>query len=153
MTGELRFRQADVHDSETLALLYRQLDPSGNRPEPARVRELLVRLRSYPDYRVYLALKDDRVVGTCALLIMDTLGSRCAPEAVVEDLVVDQAGRGRGVGRAMMEFAMDRARQAGCYKLVLSSNMEREDAHRFYDAIGFRRHGVSFVAELDREHP
>lgn len=83
---------------------------------------------------------------------MDTLGSRCAPEAVVEDLVVDQAGRGRGIGRAMMEFVMARA-QAGCYKLVLSSNLEREDAHRFYDAIGFRRHGVSFMAEPDREHP
>lgn len=87
-------------------------------------------------------------MGTFALLIMDTLGSRCA--AVVEDVVVGEIDRGEGIGRAMMKFAFEKAREAGCYKIVLSSNLEREDAHRFYDAIGFRKHGFSFIVEPDR---
>jgi GNAT superfamily N-acetyltransferase len=48
----------------------------------------------------------------------------------------------------MMKDAMRRAAQAGCYKLALSSGLHRPEAHRFYEALGFRKHGHSFVVEL-----
>jgi GNAT superfamily N-acetyltransferase len=44
-----------------------------------------------------------------------------------------------------MEHARQQCRAAGCYKMALSSNLNRESAHRFYDALGFERHGYSFV--------
>ena len=44
----------------------------------------------------------------------------------------------------MMEFAMEFARQQGCYKLTLSSNLARGDAHAFYRSLGFEQHGLSF---------
>lgn len=152
MSADPFVRQADENDSETLVHLYRQLDPGSGRPDGNTVRALLARLRSYPDYRVYLAFRNGRIAGTFAMLIMDTLGSRCAPAAVVEDVVVDESERGEGMGRLMMEFALEKAREAGCYKLVVSSNLGRADAHRFYDAIGFRKHGFSFVVEPERDH-
>jgi GNAT superfamily N-acetyltransferase len=45
----------------------------------------------------------------------------------------------------MMEHARALAREAGCYKLALSSNQKRVEAHAFYERIGFERHGFSFV--------
>ena len=57
-------------------------------------------------------------------------------------------GGGRGIGRAMMEHALSEARQAGCYKLALSSHLMRRDAHRFYESLGFERHGYSFAVFL-----
>jgi GNAT superfamily N-acetyltransferase len=45
----------------------------------------------------------------------------------------------------MMEHARELAREAGCYKLALSSNQRRVQAHAFYERLGFERHGVSFV--------
>jgi len=39
-------------------------------------------------------------------------------------------------------------RSAGCYKLALSSNLKRAGAHRFYDSLGFERHGFSFVTRF-----
>ena len=45
----------------------------------------------------------------------------------------------------MMEHARALAREAGAYKLALSSNLKRTRAHAFYDALGFQRHGISFV--------
>jgi GNAT superfamily N-acetyltransferase len=48
----------------------------------------------------------------------------------------------------MMTHAMAQAQQAGCYKLALSSNHERKDAHAFYASLGFAQHGLSFVIEL-----
>ena len=45
------------------------------------------------------------------------------------------------------DFARGRGREQGCYKLALSSGMPREAAHRFYESLGFRRHGYSFWTE------
>lgn len=108
------------------------------------------RMAAYPDYGLYVATAaDDRaVVGTFALLVMDNLAHGGAPSAVVEDVCVDERRRGRGIGRAMMTFAMERAREAGCYKLSLSSNQARAGAHAFYRALGFEQHGVSFHVRL-----
>ncbi|MGZ8403454.1 MAG: GNAT family N-acetyltransferase [Rhodoplanes sp.] len=56
---------------------------------------------------------------------------------------------GHGIGRAMMRFAIERAQQACCYKLVLSSNATRKRAHAFYESLGFERHGYSFRIMLE----
>ena len=80
---------------------------------------------------------------------MDNLGHRGTPSAIVEDVVVDATRQGGGIGRQMMHYALERSREAGCYKLVLSSNLKREAAHRFYDSLGFKRHGYSFLMELE----
>ena len=49
----------------------------------------------------------------------------------------------------MMRFAMARATEKHCYKIVLSSNAKRERAHSFYESLGFERHGFSFRIMLD----
>jgi GNAT superfamily N-acetyltransferase len=79
---------------------------------------------------------------------MENLAHMGAPSALVENVVVDERCRSQGIGAAMMHFAMDEARRAGCYKLALSSNLVRERAHAFYDRLGFERHGYSFRVML-----
>jgi GNAT superfamily N-acetyltransferase len=110
--------------------------------------EIMERIARYPDYRIYVAVCDGRVVGTFALLIMDNLAHRGAPSAVIEDVAVDPGWQGRGVGTVMMRHALAVAGEKGCYKAVLSSNMERERAHAFYESLGFARHGYSFRVTL-----
>jgi len=45
--------------------------------------------------------------------------------------------RRRGIGEAMMRFAIDEARRRGCHRVQLTSNKRRRDAHRFYERLGF----------------
>ena len=59
--------------------------------------------------------------------------------------MVASDARGQGIGRTMMRFAMQRCAARGCYKLALSSHLCREEAHRFYEALGFGKHGYSFL--------
>jgi GNAT superfamily N-acetyltransferase len=102
------------------------------------------RFARYPDYVLYVAELDGEIVGTFALLIMDNLAHMGTPSAVVEDVVVDAAHQGHGIGRAMMTHAIAICRSKGCYKMALSSNLKREKAHAFYDSLEFERHGYSF---------
>ena len=49
----------------------------------------------------------------------------------------------------MMEYARERCRERGCYKMALSSNLARDEAHRFYESLGFDKHGFSFRMPID----
>jgi GNAT superfamily N-acetyltransferase len=127
------------------------LDADGQAPlDLAAAQERWDAMARYPSYQVMLLELEGETEpkGTYSLLIMDNLGHRGAPSAIVENVAIDPAFRGQGLGRLMMEDAMARAAAAGCYKLVLSSNDNRVDAHAFYTRLGFRRHGTSFHVDL-----
>ena len=144
-TCAVSVRSAVETDLPAVLALYAQpgLD-DGSTLSLADARELFMRFARYPDYTLYVACQGDTVVGTYALLIMDNLAHCGTPSGIVEDVAVAPAQQGQGVGRAMMAHARERCREAGCYKLVLSSNGKRDEAHRFYESLGFERHGISF---------
>ncbi len=147
--SEVIFREAGDDDLPAILKLYsaaRISDDQAFTVEEAR--QHLQLFRRYPSFRIFVALIDNAIVGTYELLIMDNLAKRGKKSGVVEDVAVDPACQGRGIGRAMMNHAREQCRQVGCYKFVLSSNLKREDAHRFYDALGFERHGYSFLTRL-----
>ena len=108
-------------------------------------RAHLARIHGRGNLRLLAAVSGGEVVGTYSLAIMEKLGKRGTPAGVVEDVAVAPARQGQGIGRAMMAHAIEECRKAGCYKLALSSNLKREGAHRFYESLGFKRHGYSFV--------
>jgi len=79
---------------------------------------------------------EGRIVGslTLALFRIPT-----AMRAWIEDVVVDEAVRGRGVGDALNRAALDRARDAGAKTVDLTSRPTREAANRLYKRIGFEQ--------------
>jgi GNAT superfamily N-acetyltransferase len=144
-------READNRDLPGVLALYAQPDLDDGVVLPLHDAErIFARFARYPDYTLYVAEQDGRIVGSFALLVMDNLGHLGAPSAIVEDVVVGPVLHGRGVGRAMVRFAIERCREKHCYKLALSSNAEREGAHAFYESLGFERHGYSFRIALEQ---
>ena len=101
-----------------------------------------------PNHTIYVAEQDGVIVGTFALIIIPQLAHGGTCSGIVEDVVVSSDQRGQGIGQQMMRFAIERCQQAGCYKLVLSSNKRRHAAHRFYEHLGFQQHGISFLIEV-----
>lgn len=91
-----------------------------------------------PNHRLLVVEVDGRIVGTAVLIVIPNLSHQGRPWAVVENVVVDETERGAGHGEQLMRYALEEARQAGCYKLSLTSSKERPDAHRFYQRLGFR---------------
>jgi ribosomal protein S18 acetylase RimI-like enzyme len=142
---DVTIREATATDLPSILRAYAEAGiDAGEAFSPAEAEAHFARFRDYPNYRVLVAESGGAVVGTFSLLIMDNLAKRGTPSGVVEEVAVLPAYQGRGIGRAMMAHALERCREAGCYKMALSSNQSREPAHRFYDSLGFERHGYSF---------
>ena len=148
----MHIRPATEDDLPGVLSLYAQPDMDrGQTLSLEEARELLRTFARYPSYRLFVAsaqVQPEQVIGSFALLVMHNLAHRGTPSAIVEDVVVASTHQGQGVGKAMMLHAQAMARQAGCYKLVLSSNQRRLNAHAFYRSLGFMQHGLSFQMEL-----
>ncbi|MDH4427348.1 MAG: GNAT family N-acetyltransferase [Acidovorax sp.] len=147
----LHIREATLADVESVLALYAAIEDSlADVLTLEQAQAVWAQFARYPSYRLWVACdaaNGDAVVGTYALLVMHNLAHRGAPSAIVEDVVVAPDLQGRGVGRQMMAHAMQQARDAGCYKLALSSNARRTGAHAFYESLGFAQHGLSFVVD------
>ena len=149
--NDLVIRVATEDDIPAILRLYRdaQIDGEGGfTVEEARTHFAL--LESYPYFRIFVALVGEWVAGTYELVILDNMAKCGRKSGIVEDVAVHPDHQGQGVGRAMMQHALDQCRLAGCYKMTLSSNLKRQGAHLFYDSLGFTRHGYSFQIELPK---
>ncbi|HKQ46891.1 MAG TPA: GNAT family N-acetyltransferase [Phycisphaerae bacterium] len=150
MTPSLDIRSATADDLPDILRLYALPEfDDGRTLSLDEARNRFEGLRRYPDYHIYVAWQARRIVGTFALLVMEKLNHLGTPSAIVDDVIVATECRSQGIGRRMMEHAMQLARQKGCYKLALSTNVKRAEAHRFYESLGFVRHGYSYIINLD----
>lgn len=145
--SDIHLRPVTEAELPLLTEILAELD--GNAPFPVEhVRAKWLEMRRFPDYVAYFAELDGAIIGTLSINVFPVLSGDLRSEAIAEAVVVRPPFRGRGLGRAMMRAAMDLAAEKGAYKLALSSNLRRLDAHRFYDGMGFTRHGVSFSIEV-----
>lgn len=143
--GAITIREIQSQDLERVLELYREGEIGAQESfSPEEAGAQLAAFRRYPSYRVFVAEFEGEIAGTYELLIMDNLAKRGQRSAIVEDVAVTKRHRGRGIGRAMMQHAFELAKDARCYKVTLSSNLNRGDAHAFYEALGFEKHGYSF---------
>lgn len=142
-------RTALEKDIPRILELYRQLAfrPEDYRMSPIEeVRKVFRRMERYPDFKLLVAEDNGRVVGTTILAVLPGFAHGTSPFCVVEYVVVDEACRSRGIGKLLMESVKSIAKDAGCYKIMLTSDVRRERAHKFYRSLGFEpsAHGFRF---------
>jgi GNAT superfamily N-acetyltransferase len=143
-------REAGPDDADTLAALLAEMDDEPERRMDAeQMRKVMADMAAYPDFRAYLALSDTgSPVGTFTVMVFSSPSHHGTRQAILDAVVVTRSCRGQGVGGAMLRHALNIAAASGCYKMTLSSNLKRVDAHRFYDDLGFHQHGISFSIPL-----
>lgn len=152
--AEVTVRDAGAADLSTIAALFVSAGMEAANCAGVSIEDAWHRLRAeVPGSRVLLAERAAIPVGTLTFVVVPSLSHRGAPAALVESVAVAADAQGHGVGRALMEAAMHLAREAGCYKVALSSNVKRDKAHAFYEHLGYAVHGLSFAVMLDAAPP
>jgi GNAT superfamily N-acetyltransferase len=147
----LQIRSARRQDLPALIALLQQLSLDNPREDPGALAAYEATFDDIEaDARQTVLVAEDGgvVVGTASFIVIPNLSHVGRPYAVVEDVVVDATRRGERIGEALMQRAIELAKDAGCYKLVLTSNRRRTDAHRFYERLGFTASHFGFRVDL-----
>lgn len=147
----MRIREATIGDSAVIAQLMTQLiEASGYEDWQVsleRVEESLRKMADSDAYQVLLAEDEGQVVGLLSLSFRHTL-FHSAPTALIDELVVEQGHRRRGVGRQLMAEAVERCRAAGCCEIEVSTERSNGTAQKFYRQHGFSHEAVLFELEF-----
>lgn len=98
---------------------------------------------------VLVAELDGDVVGMCQLVVFRHLQRRGGLCAEVESMHVHPNFRGKGIGKQLLDAAVDAAQREGCYRVQLTSNRQRTDAHRFYERHGLVASHVGFKRQIE----
>jgi glucosamine-phosphate N-acetyltransferase len=135
-------RPTKREDFDEIVPLLKQLWPA--RPLDLKAARHIFDQGLASDRRAYLcAWRGDRIIGFCTLAVRDCLWLQ-GDVGYICDLVVDQDQRGAGVGTALVERAVEIARQRGCRRIELDSGFHRTEAHRFYESRGFEKRAFLF---------
>ena len=126
-------REATAMLQSALARLLPQLNPTLEVPDMERLRRLI----ADPAVTLLLAVDGDDIVGTTTVIVYTT------PfwiKARLDEVVVDDSARGKGVGEALIKAALDIGRERGAQVAELQSGRgpARQAAHRLYLRLGFK---------------
>jgi GNAT superfamily N-acetyltransferase len=118
-------------------------------PLPESYLRAFAEIDGDPNNELIVAEVAGKVVGTLQLTFTPSISFRGGKRATVESVRVDKELRGKGIGREMMLWAIDRAKEAGCISMQLTTNSERTDAHRFYQQLGFTASHIGMKLKLE----
>lgn len=137
-------RRGTHEDTRAIARLLTQL---GYPTDAAGVSARLERFGAGGPAVVLVGTRGRHVLGLAIVHVMPVArGERDV--AWLTTLVVEESARGTGVGRALVDAAVEFAHDAGCERLSTSASEEQGDAHGFFEAMGFARTGVRFGKSL-----
>jgi len=159
--GALRplIRRATPQDLPRVVELF--ASPDGNTRDQAPTAELepcyaeaFAAIADDPNNTLVVAEVEGEVVGAFQLTIIAYVAYRGGRVAQIEAVFVDAAMRGRGVGEAMMRWAIDEARRRRCFRVQLTTNKARTRAHALYARLGFvaTHEGMKLMLERPGRH-
>jgi GNAT superfamily N-acetyltransferase len=117
-------------------------------PLPESYIKAFEEIRADPNNELIVAEKDGEVIGMLQLTFTPSISFRGGKRATVESVRMDKKYRGQGIGRELMLWSIERAKEEGCISMQLTTNADREDAHRFYRDLGFEGSHVGMKLKL-----
>jgi GNAT superfamily N-acetyltransferase len=135
---ELSIRSAVSADLEDVRQIHLHLNPTDEPLTEALAHARWNAMLNHPGFTCLVGAHAGQLVSSCCLSIIPNLTRGGRPYALIENVVTHRAFRRRGFGRTLLQEALRRAWEEGCYKAMLLTGSKRPETHRFYEACGFR---------------
>jgi len=137
-------RKAAAGDLPAILQLYAQLHPADQPPSLEEAAATWARILASEMMSVHVAELGRLVVATCVLVVMPNLTRNMQSFALVENVVTEAGLRGSGLGKRVVQAALEQAWAEGCYKVMLLTARKDEAVLGFYEACGFKRGKTAF---------
>lgn len=132
-----KIREVIKEDFDDLMKLYMQLH---NNPMPEKtfeIMELWDRIINDKDYHIIVAEEDGKIISSCVCVIIPNLTHNQRPYAFVENVITDEAYRGKGLATKCLNYAKEIALKENCYKLMLLTGSKKDSTLNFYRQAGY----------------
>lgn len=111
-----------------------------------KAKEILRKIKNNPNYKIFVATnREDKIIGSTTLLIEQKFTHEGGLAGHIEDVVVHGNFQHQGIGTALMNKAIETAKETGCYKIILDCS---EKNVPFYEKLGFKKHEVEMRLSL-----
>ena len=142
MNDNIIFRTAAREDLPAIVRLLADDDLGSQReryeePLPDSYYSAFEQINSDSNHQLIVADLNGDVMGTLHLMFLPSISYQGGLRAQVESVRVDKKCQNRGIGSEMMKWAIEHARERGAHIVQLTTHKTREDAHRFYERLGF----------------
>jgi len=87
--------------------------------------------------KYFVAKENGKIVSSCYVCIIPNLTRGGKSIGFIENVITDAKYRRKGIGKIVVENAIEYAKEHNCYKILLQSGNKRTEAYKFYEAIGF----------------
>ena len=140
---DIRFRLAKRADLPSIVRLLADDELGSQReqyedPLPEVYYSAFEQIESDPNHELIVVERNGEVIGTLHLMLLPSISYQGGLRAQIESVRMDKQFQSRGIGSAMMQWSMQRAKQRGAHIVQLTTHKSREDAHRFYERLGFK---------------
>lgn len=154
--SDLIYRDARPEDIPTILTLCHAGDARGVDTPPLdtaslthpRYRAAFDEISADPNHRLIVVESNGEIVGTLQISFLPGLPRFGMRRSILENVHIRTDQRGNGLGSQMVQWAIERCREAGCGIVQLTSNKIRLDAHRFYRKLGFEQTHEGFKLML-----
>ena len=133
-----------MNDAGALAELMCEL---GYETTQSKMQMRLERIAADGRLRTFVAVRGGKVCGMIATLMYPSYEHNDTSGRIVA-LVIMRTMRRLGLGRALIATAEKDCAQRGIRRLALNTRIAREDAHKFYESLGYERNGFRFTKDL-----
>jgi GNAT superfamily N-acetyltransferase len=139
----IRFRLAKRSDLPSIVRMLADDDLGSRReryedPLPEAYYSAFEQIEHDPNHELIVAERNGEVIGTLQLMFLPSLSYQGGLRAQIESVRVDRQFQSQGIGSAMMQWSIQRAKQRGAHLVQLTTHTTREEAHRFYERLGFQ---------------
>ncbi len=133
----MEIRKLTEEDLPSLLELYAQLDSANAELQLEPSLKVWKEIEENKNIIYIGAVDQGKVVATCFAVIIPNLTNHNRPMCFIENVVTDQNYRKQGLGKKVIDEAIRIAKENNCYKAFLESGVQRTEAHKFYEKLGF----------------
>ncbi len=135
-SNKIKIAKIKEDDLKELASLYQELQD--NEASIDKMRKTLLKVKDDSNHVLLGARVDGILAGTLLGVSCQMLFGKCKSFMIVEDVVVSSKFRRLGIGKALMNKIEEIAEQLNCSYIMLITDTDRPNAHKFYLSLGYK---------------